>query len=72
MYPEISDGIFELFAALVRSGFGWRLLLSRRYRAAARARWDASNMAAGAEIGAALVGLVASLAAAVWAARTLL
>jgi hypothetical protein len=52
---------------LLRTGFGWRLILSPSYRAATNARWQIdSAMHVAAETCAVLFGLVISSAFIIW------
>ena len=56
---ELTVGLLEVVEFAVRSAFGWRFILSRRYRAATLDRWRSAPMRVIAtEAGGALVGFV--------------
>ena len=64
--------VLDVLVGLLRSGFGWRLVLSPRYRAAMRTQWDGgAGLHAGAEVAAGAMGLILSTCALVWLAATL-
>ena len=65
----VAETAFWLGEALVRSAFGWRLLLSPRYRTAALRRWRTDGgLHAGAELAGAVLGLLLSAALLIWLA----
>jgi len=56
------DAIFDMLFALVHSGFGWRLVFSRRYRVALlQGRVSQGHMYSIGEFFGAILGLVLSL-----------
>ena len=66
---DVAAGVFDLVEIALRTAFGWRFVLSPRYRAATLARWRAEpGSPVVLKASGALLAFLATAALLVWAA----